>query len=140
MYDTWASVSWVHRYVLHREENGNREDGSIRDGGVKMNETEQKKDARHSSKHGQVHRAVLGWWYGLLRVTNHPIVFAERSLPVYAWPRPRCHSLIIIKKLTNCKSRAPAISCSKGVAQMTNNVLQHYFSSIFQRTNRIFLS
>ena len=59
MYDTCASVSWV-----HCEGSGNREDGFMRDGGVKMNETEQGKDTRQASKHGQVYRTVLGWGSG----------------------------------------------------------------------------
>jgi len=46
VYNTCVSVSWVHRVVLHHEGCGNREDRSMRDGGVKMNKTEQKKDAR----------------------------------------------------------------------------------------------
>ena len=70
MYDTWGSISWVHRVVLHHEGSGNREDGSMWDGGVKMNEMEQGKDARQASKHGQVHRVVLGWGSGWPPVCN----------------------------------------------------------------------
>jgi hypothetical protein len=64
VYDTWASIPWVHRTVLHREGSGNREDRAMREGGVEMNETKQENDARQASKHDQVHRAGLGWGSG----------------------------------------------------------------------------
>jgi hypothetical protein len=55
-----------HRAVPARVGSRNWEDGGVRDGGVEMNETKQGIDARHASKHGQMHLVVLGWgsgWY-----------------------------------------------------------------------------
>jgi hypothetical protein len=55
-----------HRAVPTRVGSRNWEDGGVQDEGVEMNETEQGTDARRASKHGQMHRVVLGWgsgWY-----------------------------------------------------------------------------
>jgi len=81
VYDTLASVSWVHRVVLHHEGSGNREDGSIRDGGVKMNETEQEKEARQAFKHVKcTERCWDGAQDDLLRATNHPHIEPQRII------------------------------------------------------------
>ena len=54
----------AHRVVPARVGSRNWEDRAIRDGGLEMNEMEQVNDARHASKHNQMHRVVMRWGSG----------------------------------------------------------------------------